>query len=367
MSGPVPSFPTDYPSIVNRIHSIDPVSYSASRNFVNGTVTYLSPYISRGVISTRQVMDITRARGFSLSDTNKLLQEFAWREYFQRVWQARGDEIFEDLRSPQQDVQHHLMIESVVQAATGIEAIDNAIKDLYTTGYMHNHIRMYVASISCNIGKAHWSMPSRWMYSHLLDGDLASNTCSWQWVAGSFASKKYYCNQDNINHFTRTDQKRTFLDIEPGQLPALPLPPQLERALPWTSDTKLPGSSKPRLNVELPTLIYNSYNLDPLWRKDEQVNRVLLLEPSHFQKFPVNDKVLGFIIDLSSNIKDIQIFTGEVSDLLSLQGDENMFVSKEHPAFAYYPGVKDERDWLYPNVSGYFQSFSSFWKKCETI
>ena len=71
---------------------------------------------------------------------------------------------------------------------------------------------MYIASIVCNIAKSHWKLPSKWFYYYLLDGDLASNNLSWQWVCGANSSKKYYANQENINKFCFTKQKNTFLD-----------------------------------------------------------------------------------------------------------------------------------------------------------
>ena len=77
------------------------------------------------------------------------------------------------------------MPKAVVEANTTIDAIDEAINELYQNGYMHNHMRMYLASLCCNIAKCHWKHPAKWMYFYLLDGDLASNTLSWQWVAGS--------------------------------------------------------------------------------------------------------------------------------------------------------------------------------------
>ena len=71
---------------------------------------------------------------------------------------------------------------------------------------------MYLASITCNMAKSHWLVPSKWMYYHLLDGDIASNNCSWQWVSGAFSSKKYYCNQENINKYCFTKRTNSFLD-----------------------------------------------------------------------------------------------------------------------------------------------------------
>ena len=363
------SFPTDYDSIMERIHQIEPTQYAKTRNFIDGAVTYLSPYISRGVISVKQVQEITLAKGFSPRAIEKFLQELAWREYFQRVWQEKGDALFDAIKHPQTNVAHHQMIEAVANATTGIDAIDRSIKEFYTIGYLHNHVRMYIASIACNIGRAHWLVPSRWMYAHLLDGDLASNMCSWQWVAGAFASKKYYCNQENINRYTHSDQQNTFLDAVTETLPSIPIPPVLESSMKWKLETPLPARSTPSIDVTKPTLIYNSYNLDPLWRKTEKVNRVLLIEPSHFQKFPISEKVLEFILVLAKNIQDLQVMVGEVSDLQALYENspeaEGIFISKEHPAFKHYPGIKDERDWIYPNVTGYYSSFFSYWKRCS--
>jgi deoxyribodipyrimidine photo-lyase len=362
-------FPTEYSSIIERVNQINPLQYGKTRNFIDGAVTYLSPYISRGVISVKQVQESILAKGHHPAIIEKFLQELAWREYFQRVWQAKGDSLFQDIKQPQPDVQHHKMIEAISNAANGITAIDKLIREFYQTGYLHNHVRMYVASIACNIGKAHWSAPSQWMYYHLLDGDLASNTCSWQWVAGAFSSKKYYCNQENINRYTHSNQTNTFLDSAVESLPNFPVPDVLKSILDLNLKTKLPTIPTPSIDTKKPTLIYNSYNLDPLWRKDEDMNRILLLEPSHFQKFPVNEKVIGFIISLSKNISGLKLMIGEISELVALYKNSplglNGLISKEHPAFTHYSGIKDERDWMYNEVKGYFNSFFSFWKKCE--
>jgi deoxyribodipyrimidine photo-lyase len=91
-----------------------------------------------------------------------------------------------------------------------------------------------------------------------------------------------------------------------------------------------------------------------------------LLEPSHFEKYPISEKVLSFIIDLSKNIEAISIFVGEFIDLeKQYDNPSEMFFFKEHPAFTHYNGICDTRDWLAPNTTGYFNSFFSFWKKAE--
>ena len=73
-------------------------------------------------------------------------------------------------------------------------------------------------------------------------------------------------------------------------------------------------------------------------------------------------------MDLSKNMEGIIIYVGEV-DVLTKQYENgsltisNAFISKEHPAFEYYPGIKDSRDWMFPNTEGYYPSFFGFWKK----
>lgn len=364
------NFPTDYQSIIERIEQIDPVRYAKTRNFLNGNLTYLSPYISRGVISVKLIKDIVLHKGYKPYQVEKFLQELAWREYFQRVWQNKGTAIQKDLKQLQPDTQHQQMISSIEKAETGIEAIDEQINQLYSNGYLHNHVRMYIASIVCNIGKAYWVQPANWMYYHLLDGDIASNNCSWQWVAGAFSSKKYYCNQENINKYTFSKQQHTFIDKNYEEISIMNIPDKLIETSVLKLETKLPLTPLPTIDTAKPTLLYNSYNLDSNWRKEENVNRVLLLEPSYFQQFPVSEKVIQFVIDLSGNINNLQIFVGEIDELIHLYHKSsaavnNRFISKEHPAFIHYPGIKDKRDWMFPEVTGYYNSFFSYWKACE--
>ena len=144
------NFPLQYEAILARIDAIDPKHYAKSRNYIDGGVSFLSPYISRGVISTKVVYQRLKDKGISLFHMEKFVQELAWRDFWQRQWQHHGAAINQDLKRAQEEVQRYGIPEAVVQAKTGIEAIDQAIKDLYSSGYMHNHLRMYVASLVCN-------------------------------------------------------------------------------------------------------------------------------------------------------------------------------------------------------------------------
>jgi deoxyribodipyrimidine photo-lyase len=223
---------------------------------------------------------------------------------------------------------------------------------------------MYVASLAGNVGRVHWQMPAKWLYYHLLDADWASNTCSWQWVAGAFSNKKYYANQENINRYLGTKQTGTFLDVSYEVLPALPAPDALKTQSTPKLLTELPENKAIALNPTLPTLLYNAYNLDANWHKDEEVNRVLLLEPSHFARYPMSPKTIDFILALAQNIANIQIFVGEQADLSTQFGVQD-FIYKKHPAFVHYAGKAEERDFMFSAVRGYFPSFFNYWGKCE--
>lgn len=357
-------FATQYEAILRQLHQVDPVAYGKTRNFIDGAVTYLSPYISRGVLTLPQVRDAVLQRGYRLRQIEKFLQELAWREFFQRVWWHKGDAIFSDLKQPQTDVRHHRVPTALLQAKTGIAALDAAIETLVATGYMHNHARMYVAGITCNLAKAHWWQPSRWMYYHLLDGDLASNSCSWQWVAGAFSSKKYIANQENINRYLHSKQHNTYLDRSYDTIFDQPIPKELQEVTTPALHTVLPAVHTLQLDTALPVHLYSSYWLNPQWRSNQAANRILLLEPAHFEKFPVSEKVLQFILALAQNlIPGIQVYCGNF-DTLPLQPQQKVYFM-EQPLHRHWKGVADPYPWMFPQVQGYHGSFFSYWKKAE--
>lgn len=86
----IPNFPLDREHIQQCIDAIDPIRYGKSRNYTNGAVTYLSPYISRGFITIAEIRDQVLARGYQPHQIEQFLKELAWREYFLRVWESLG-------------------------------------------------------------------------------------------------------------------------------------------------------------------------------------------------------------------------------------------------------------------------------------
>ena len=357
-------FPAQWEAILERVNAIDPIKYGSSRNYINGAVSRLSPYISRGAVSLPFIKENLLSR-FSAYQAKPFLQQLAWREYFQRVWWAMGDDIFQDIKHPQPSISHHQLPKALLEGTTGIKQIDQSIQQLTKTGYLHNHARLYTAMLACNIGRAHWFMPAQWMYYHLLDGDIASNTLSWQWVAGSFSNKKYYANQDNINHYSGLTQSDSYLQLGYDQLPQLPIPESLKEITQPSLITPLPITQKPLLDNTLPLVLYTSYQLNPHWRAAEKLNRLLILAPSHFNKYPVSAQVIAFILELAQNlIPDIQIFVGEVEDIPGITNFPAIY-HQQHPLTQDFPGTATPASWMFPEATYRGQGFFGYWKQCE--
>ena len=355
-----------YEQLLQKLDAFDPLAYTRTRNFTDGGVTELSPYISRGFIDTKTILEHLIKRGFKYYQLEKFIQQMAWREYFQRVWQQEGDRIDQDLKHDQGARSNNGMPLAVAQARTGVNAIDQGIQHLKSTGMMHNHMRMYVAFLAANLAGFHWHDPAKWMYYHLLDGDWASNALSWQWVAGTFSHKKYIANQDNINHYTKSVQKGSYLDQDYDTLSQIATPDVLLEPCSPDLKTILPKPAAPVIDTSLPVLVYNYYNLSPIWRKDEKANRILLIEPALFERYPVSSHCIDFMLHLSANIQGIQFFIGSFEELQKL-ANQAPLVYREHPLNRHYAGTCDDRTWMFHSPSPVSGSFSSFWKKFEKL
>ena len=184
-----------------QLRRVDPRAYGRTRNFLDGAVTRLSPWITHGFLDLPEIVDSLRAR-FRVRDDDKLVFELAWREFFHHVWGHLGDDILRDIRAPLEGVEYAATVsEDVVSASTGVPVIDASVRELYATGYLHNHQRMWLASYVVHVRKTHWRAGADWMYGHLLDGDLASNHLSWQWCAGTFSTKPYLFNAENVARY----------------------------------------------------------------------------------------------------------------------------------------------------------------------
>lgn len=195
-----------------RLAALDLQAYARSRNAIEGAVSRLSPYLTHGMIRVPDVVTALRRQG-PLPLTHKFVYELAWREYFHHVWIRRGAEILGALGPLPGRGYRPEMPEDLLTARTGVPVIDHAVRTLYSTGYLHNHLRLWLASYAVHLRKVDWRTGADWMYGHLLDGDIPSNHLSWQWVAGTLTGKPYLFNADNVErHALALASRGTALD-----------------------------------------------------------------------------------------------------------------------------------------------------------
>lgn len=182
-----------------RIGAVRPAAYARTRNALDGAVSGLSPYITHGLVTPAEVLAGVAAR-HPLRVQDKFVFELGWRDYFRHVWQHRGDAILQSLHpGPLPDAAYAAALPADIRAArTGVPVVDEAVRVLYATGTLHNHARLWLASYVVHLRKVHWRAGADWLYGHLLDGDLASNHLSWQWVAGTGSRKPYLFNAENV-------------------------------------------------------------------------------------------------------------------------------------------------------------------------
>ncbi len=196
------SFAPTLAAAQGRIAAVRPVAYARTRNSLDGAVSRLSPYITHGFVTLPQVLAGVASR-HALDVQHKFVFELGWRAYFRHVWQHRGDGILQSLhQGPLPDAAYTRELPADIrQACTGVPVVDEAVRALYATGTLHNHARMWLASYVVHLRKVHWRVAADWLYGHLLDGDLASNHLSWQWVAGTGSHKPYLFNVDNVARY----------------------------------------------------------------------------------------------------------------------------------------------------------------------
>ncbi len=185
---------------------MQPSPYGRTRNFLDGAVTYLSPYIRHGVLSLAEVRAAVEAQIQSWADGEKLITELAWRDYWQRLYQQLGERIWQDLEPyktgwDKSDYQSELP-ETLKNGTTGLACMDGFSQQLRETGYLHNHARMWLAAYVVHWLRVKWQAGAAWFLKHLLDGDPASNNLSWQWVASTFSHKPYFFNRENLERYS---------------------------------------------------------------------------------------------------------------------------------------------------------------------
>lgn len=183
---------------------IDPVTYGRDRSQLDGHASRLSPYLRHGVLTLSEVRDAALAHAPETAPSRvwKYVNELSWRDYSTRVYAETGDLVWQDLHPYQTGLPASTDARSfpsdIAAAKTGAACIDAWSRDLQETGYLHNHIRMWLASYVVHHRRVWWQAGAAWFLTHLLDGDPANNTLGWQWVASTWRTYPYLWNRDNL-------------------------------------------------------------------------------------------------------------------------------------------------------------------------
>ncbi len=374
-----------------RIDAIDPAAYAKTRNHLEGAVTGLSPWISHGVITLRDLA-IRIAAQHALAVQHQLIYELGWRAYFRHVLAHHPEAVFQSLRQgPLPDEAYASELpQDLIEARSGVPAIDAAVRSLYRDGIVHNHARMWLASYWVHIRRVHWQLGASWLLKHLLDGDIASNSLSGQWVAGTSSHKPYLFNADNVARFAPRDwwSPGTSIDRDYASLEAISRGAALPRDRPTGDGVEQPLCLKAR---DLPAQLMKDYRLTPvadfLQRQLLPLQRLWLVHPWALRSEAPKAQgaqwhMVGFIptdcdfmdwslarwhwvLGVMTAICD-DIIIGSIRDLSILnQASTSLGTWRNIHLHTYWPSFVEQYDEapLFPIADRPFPSFSAWWKK----
>ncbi len=188
----------------------DLVDYSKQRNFDYGpdkrsNVSCLSPYVTHGIINEIEIIEKSLKK-FSFIKNEKFIQEVLWRTYW-KGWLELRPNVWSDylieLKKIREEFKDNKIYINAVEGKTNIECFNYWVNELKNNNYLHNHTRMWFASIWIFTLELPWQLGAEFFMQHLYDGDAASNTLGWRWVAGVQTQGKHYLASEwNIKKFT---------------------------------------------------------------------------------------------------------------------------------------------------------------------
>lgn len=261
-------------------------NYNFKRNFDLGpndksNVSCLSPYISHRLITEYEVAKIVLAK-FPYQKVEKYIQEIFWRVYWKGWLELRPQvwsDFTEDLKALKEDDNY----KKAINGETQIKCFNDWVNELKENNYLHNHTRMWFASIWIFTLNLPWQKGAEFFMKHLFDGDAASNTLSWRWVAGLQTKGKHYVAQAwNISKFTNNKYQNVKLNEN-----ALPLTDKREYKL---SPINLDYDDNANENL---LVFENELNLENHKLKNYK-NIYLILLTNEVRKIKLEKKVLDF-------------------------------------------------------------------------
>ena len=317
--------------------------YSKLRNFDFGpdnrsNISCLSPYISHGIINELEVIDKSLKK-FSFAKNEKFIQEVLWRVYWKGWLELRpnvwSDYLMElnNLRDQFKSNQNYL---NAIEGKTDLECFNQWVNELKENNYLHNHTRMWFASIWIFTLELPWQLGAEFFMKHLYDGDAASNTLGWRWVAGIQTQGKHYLASEwNIKKFTNNRFKNIKLN---------------ENASPKISEksyTLIKKEFNNPQNIDEKNLLVfeNNLSFEITDFKENKFEKIYIISNRNENRsIKLSEKLVKFksllIEDQKQRLKDRSI-NCEVIDISEIKNIENYY--------SLYPTVGENLDYLSSN------------------
>ena len=338
--------------------------YSKLRNFDLGpsnrsNISCLSPYISHGAINELEVIDESLKK-FSFAKNEKFIQEVLWRTYW-KGWLELRPNVWSDylmelntLRNEFKSNQNYL---NAIEGKTDLECFNQWVNELKENNYLHNHTRMWFASIWIFTLELPWQLGAEFFLQHLYDGDAASNTLGWRWVAGVQTQGKHYLASEwNINKFTNNRFKNIKLN---------------ENAKPISSDKIYSVTNKGFENSEISedkTLLIFENNMAFEFSdfKEHKFKKILLVLNDTNRAIKLSEKVLKFKANLLEDQKTRLIEKSINCETININDLRN--ITEE--VYALYPTVGENLDFIQnnqlKNIKFLYRKLDQFsWQYCN--
>ena len=342
--------------------------YSKLRNFDFGpsnrsNISCLSPYITHGIINELEVINKSLKK-FSFAKNEKFIQEVLWRVYWKGWLELRPDvwsDYLIELDKIKKEFKNNQSYLDATEGKTNVDCFNQWVIELKENNYLHNHTRMWFASIWIFTLELPWQLGAEFFMQHLYDGDAASNTLGWRWVAGIQTQGKHYLASEwNINKFTNNRFKNIKLN---------------ENAKPISNDKIYSVINKSFKNSEIledKTLLIFENNMTFEFSdfKEHKFKKILLVSNNTDRTIKLSEKVLKFKANLledqkirlkeksinceTININDLKNITEEVYALYPTVGENLNFIQNNQLKNIKFLYRKlDQFSWQYCN-KGFF-------------
>ena len=317
--------------------------YSKLRNFDFGpdnrtNISCLSPYVTHGIINEKEIIQKSLSK-FSFSKNEKFIQEVLWRTYW-KGWLELRPNVWSDylieLNKIKEEFKNNQNYLCAVKGKTNIECFNTWVNELKENNYLHNHTRMWFASIWIFTLELPWQLGAEFFMKYLYDGDAASNTLGWRWVAGVQTQGKHYLASEwNIKKFTNNRFKNIKLNEN--------APPKLSEK---TYSIIKQDFNNPQNIKDKNLLIFeNNLSFENTNFQNDKFKKIYLISNKNENRaIKLSDEVLKFksllIIDQEKRLK-IKSIDCEVIDITEIKNVDN--------SYCLYPTVGENLDYLKRN------------------